>query len=122
MFQLLGLLPNGKHKIVFVDFGNTAEVDEILELPEPLVSIPCHLERFFMKGVKLVESDKIDNEIDRKVDMYTFSLLKFTFKWSFSKFKYLIAVIPVVQAAIELAGGHCDYKKHSGTRSDSQAW
>lgn len=65
--MLLGLLPNGKHKIVFIDFGNTAEVDEILELPEPLVSIPCHLERFFMKGVKLVESDKIDNEIDRKL-------------------------------------------------------
>ena len=61
------MLPNGKHKIVFIDFGNYAEVDEILELTEALASIPCHLQSFFMRGVKRVESDQIDNEIDRKV-------------------------------------------------------
>ena len=70
-------MPNGKHKIVFIDFGNYAEVDEILELTEALASIPCHLQRFFMRGVKRVESDLIDNEIDRKVHTYLWSLFRF---------------------------------------------
>ena len=60
-------MPNGKHKIVFIDFGNYAEVDEILELPEALATMPCHLQRFFMRGIKWVDSDQIDNDIDRKV-------------------------------------------------------